>query len=63
VRCQGDCGGDGAVTIDELLLGVNIALDLKPVDVCTAFDVNDSGEVTINELIGAIANALRGCPA
>lgn len=60
--CEGDCGGDDMVTIDELLLAVNIALGRRPVSACTAVDRNGSGEVTIDELIAAVSNALEGCP-
>jgi hypothetical protein len=50
------------VTVDELVLAVNIALDDLPVAACRAVDRNGSGQVTINELIQAVANALNGCP-
>jgi hypothetical protein len=50
------------VTIDELILAVNIALGDKPISACTALDVNGSGEVTIEEIILAINNAQMGCP-
>jgi hypothetical protein len=59
--CLGDCSGDGAVTIDELVRGVNIALDSATVDQCPAFDLNANGQVTVDELVGAINNALNGC--
>ena len=29
--CLGDCNGDGVVTIDELVLGVDIALGDQPI--------------------------------
>ena len=29
-QCVGDCQGDGSVTINDLILGVNIALGLQP---------------------------------
>jgi len=60
--CPGDCNGDGVVTINELILAVNIALGDAPISACPAIDANHSGEVTIEELILAIANAQRGCP-
>jgi len=60
-QCVGDCNGDGEVTINELILGVNIALDLDPVSVCEAF-ANSQGEVTIAQLILGVNNALNGCP-
>jgi hypothetical protein len=50
------------VSIDELLLAVNIGLGHRPVSACAALDRNASGEVTIDEVIAAIENALNGCP-
>ena len=61
--CTGDCNGDGQVTIDELLIGVNIALDLMPLSACPTFDVNMDGIVSINELIVAVDDALHACSA
>jgi hypothetical protein len=60
--CVGDCNGDGEVGINELIIGVNIALQLQPVANCTAFDPNGDGEVGINELIQGVSNSLNGCP-
>lgn len=60
--CIGDCGGDGAVTISDLVLGVNIALGIQPIGTCTAMDGNGNGSVTVDELIRAVAAALNGCP-
>ena len=59
--CVGDCDGDGAVTVDELLTGVNIALGSLPVSRCSSFDSNGDGEVTLDELIQATLRALNGC--
>jgi hypothetical protein len=61
-RCAGDCNGDGAVTVDELLTAVNIALGNAPVGQCPAFDVNGDGAVTVNEILAGVNNALNGCP-
>jgi cysteine-rich repeat protein len=61
-QCAGDCSSDNAVTVDELLLGVNIALGVDSVTECEPFDVNMSGDVTVDELLGAVNNALNGCP-
>ncbi len=61
--CAGDCNVDGSITIDELVLGVNIALGNRPVDDCPAFDGNSDGLVTINELITAVGAAVSGCVA
>jgi len=58
---MGDCAGDRAVTVDDLIKGVNIALDNAAVATCAAFDPNGDGRVTIDELIGAVNSALNGC--
>jgi hypothetical protein len=47
--CAGDCNGDGEVTIDEIITGVNIALGLVGLQNCAAFEANADGEVTIDE--------------
>lgn len=59
--CAGDCNGDGEVTIDELIRGVNIALGTLPLDACPSLDSGGDGEVTIDELISAVNDALAGC--
>ncbi len=61
--CVGDCNTDGSVAINELIIGVNIALGSTPVGNCSSFDVNSNGSVEINELISAVNNALNGCPS
>ena len=43
--CVGDCNGNGTVTVNELIVGVNIALGNQPASTCPAFDVNGSGTV------------------
>lgn len=60
--CTGDCSGDRAVTVDELLLGVTTALGGASVAECPPFDRDESGDVTVDELLEAVANALTGCP-
>lgn len=59
--CAGDCGGDGEVTVDEIVRLVNIALGAAPVDECTAGDGNGDGEITIDEIVAAVNKALAGC--
>jgi hypothetical protein len=49
------------VTVDELLLMVNIALDNAEISRCAAGDANGDRQVTINEILGAVGNALEGC--
>ena len=63
LTCAGDCDGNGAVTVDELIKGVNIALGIAPFDRCPSFNTTSSGEVTVGELVRAVHNALTGCAA
>ena len=59
--CVGDCQGDGQVSIDDLITGVDIVLGTQPLSACPAMDVDQSGTVTIADLIRAVASALDGC--
>lgn len=61
--CPGDCDGNAAVSVNELVRGVSIALGLAPVDQCPAFDLNADRLVQITELIAAVGRALDGCVA
>jgi len=62
-QCVGDCNGDNSVAINELIVGVNIALGSSAVSACPSFDTNGDGSVAINELILAVNNALGSCTA
>lgn len=59
--CTGDCSANGAVSIDELLIGVNISLGRAPLATCDRFDRDTSGTVTVDELVDAVGFALAGC--
>ncbi|MFN8627337.1 MAG: hypothetical protein U0587_15305 [Candidatus Binatia bacterium] len=59
--CVGDCNSDSRVAIDELILGVNIALGNAAASACAAINVNADTKVTIDELIGGVHAALHGC--
>jgi hypothetical protein len=59
--CVGDCGDDGAVTIDEIMVGVTIALGETDLGLCQNLDANKDGQVTVNELTQAVHAALHGC--
>lgn len=62
VACAGDCGGDGPVTIDELMRLVDIALEAAPLSGCVAGDIDHDGAVRIDEILAALRVALIGCP-
>ena len=59
--CGGDCSGDGAVTVNELITMVNIALGTSPVSACFAGDANADGEITVNEIVVGVNHALSAC--
>ena len=59
--CVGDCNGDLAVAINELILCVNIVLGNADVDACPACDSNMDGIVGIADLVAAVGNSLGSC--
>jgi hypothetical protein len=59
--CVGNCNGDDMVTVDEVIMLVNIALgSAQPVDCPSGMPAGESVDVTV--VIQAVNNALRGCP-
>jgi FG-GAP repeat len=61
MACAGDCDGGGAVTTDELITAVRIALGELSASTCSAVDADASGTVAIGELIAAVSHSLSGC--
>ena len=61
-QCVGDCDGDGAVEISELIQAVRIALGESDPNVCRVGDSNRNGSIEASEVIGAVNAALKGCP-
>jgi len=59
--CAGDCDGNGNVSIDELMRGVDIAIGTTAVDQCPAFDCNHTGQVNVVCLIQGVESSLDGC--
>jgi parallel beta-helix repeat protein len=59
--CGGDCNRDSEVTVDELLILVNVALGFLPLSGCPSGDGNGDGEITIDEILAAVNQALDGC--
>lgn len=58
--CAGNCNGDGAVTIDELITLINIALGTLLPSECEQ-GIPEGTPVDIALLIRAVGNALEGC--
>jgi len=59
--CPGDCDGDGDVTIDEVLVMVNVALGSGDGGGCLAGDTDRDGFVTVDEILSAVGSVLTGC--
>jgi hypothetical protein len=49
------------VKVDELVRGVRALLDPLSSAACAALDSDGDRVVTVNELVAAVAAALRGC--
>jgi hypothetical protein len=60
--CVGDNSGLATITVADLIVGVNIALGLSPLEACPAFDFNGNGVVTVDELLRAVNTALNDRP-
>ncbi len=61
--CIGDCGGNGVVSVEELIRGVSIALGTTPMSLCRSLDANVDQAITVDELLLAMGQALYGCGA
>jgi hypothetical protein len=59
--CLGDYDDSGVVTIDELLLAVDILLGHQPLANHPGLDENRNRTLEVGEVIHAIRNALLGC--
>jgi cytochrome c peroxidase len=60
-HCAGDCDGSGSVSINELILCVNIALAQADVGMCPPCDINHTLQVTVDELVSSVNAAAIGC--
>lgn len=60
--CAGDCSGDGTVTVDELVMLVDIVLENGALTDCPVGDADHDRAIAINDILVAVNNALRGCP-
>jgi hypothetical protein len=61
--CVGDCDGNEQVTVDELVMVVNVALGSSSLARCTPCDADADERVSIREIVGAVDCALNGCPS
>jgi hypothetical protein len=59
--CVGDCDASRTVTVDELIVGVGMAIGSTPLERCAAFDRDGDGQLAVAELIAAVGNTIEGC--
>lgn len=59
--CVGDCDASREVTVDEILVGVSVALGQRPLAACAPFDRDADLELTVDELVSGVDAALNGC--
>jgi hypothetical protein len=60
--CAADCDHDRRVTVDELQQCISIALGDAGFGTCSECDPDGNRSVSVDEIIGAVGNALAGCP-
>lgn len=61
--CAGDCDGDGAVGVGELVTVVDIVIGRSGAALCRAADINGDARIAVNDLVAAVAQAMHGCVA
>lgn len=60
--CAGDCGNNREVTVDEVVIMLNIALGSTSLDDCRAGDSDGDGNILIGDLLRAVNRLLGSCP-
>lgn len=61
LACIGDCDRDRAVSVNELVTGVSIALDTASIERCPAAGCSPDQRVGVDCLVQAVNAALAGC--
>jgi hypothetical protein len=59
--CIGDCDGDGAVGVDDVLKLIVIALGEDEAAACLSGDGDASGSIEVDEIVAALQRSLNGC--
>jgi cysteine-rich repeat protein len=63
MSCAADCDASGSVTVDEITRLVSQSLGETVMSGCRCADVNGDRAITVDELVAALTDALRGCAA
>lgn len=59
--CLGDCDGSGFISINEIIIGINILAGTGDLSSCPVADGDGNGLVSIDESVAATGNAYDGC--
>lgn len=59
--CAGDCDLSGRVTLSDEIFLVSAALGLSSVGECQLGDADGNGEITVEEIVGAVLSELAAC--
>jgi hypothetical protein len=59
----GDCDLSGNVTVDEIIVGTNIALGEAAIELCYEADIDSSDSIQVDEIVTGVNSALNGAPA
>lgn len=57
-RCIGDCTDRGAVSVGDIRLAVEIALERRPLGECDSVDASGDALVTVDEILLAVRDSL-----
>jgi hypothetical protein len=60
--CGGDCDGDHAIDISELVHAVGFALADGTAPGCPLADIDGDGRVAVNDVVAGVTRAFDGCP-
>lgn len=61
IDCPGDCNEDFTVSVDELVVTINVALDHQSLLACANGDTNIDGVIDVGDLVSAVRSLLDGC--
>jgi hypothetical protein len=61
--CPGDCDGDGAVRVPELVAMVGVAMNRQTMATCGAADTSGDSRITVDEIVAGVTSALTSCTA
>src|SRR5262245_55563226 len=59
--CVGNCGGDGPIINQDVIVGIGVALGSALPSQCLGLDADHNGRLTIEELVRGVGSVLDVC--